>query len=285
MNKVCAVVVTYNRVDLLKECIKSIKSQTYPCDILVINNNSTDGTADFLKSTKIKHLDLEMNTGGAGGFNKGIRFAVEEGHESLWIMDDDCIPKNNALEQLVNASEILKNDYGFLASRVLWIDGKDHKMNKINKIEKTSDNFYKIKQATFVSLLVKTEIVRKYGLPIKEFFIWGDDIEFTRRISVRNNIPSYYVENSEVIHKTKNNIGSKIAFDDISNIERYKYAYRNEFYLYRQEGAFGVVYYLLKCFYNAARIIIFADNKETRLKQIIIGFKEGLNFNPCVEFV
>ena len=285
MNRVCAIVVTYNRIDLLKECINGLKSQTYHCDIFVVNNNSTDGTKEFLKNNKIKHLNLKANIGGAGGFNKGMRYAVEKGYDYLWVMDDDCVPKEDALEQLVKAAEEVSNDFGYLVSRALWVDAKDHEMNKINNKEKKSNNLYKIKQATFVSLLIKNEIVRKYGLPIKEFFIWGDDIEFTRRISVRNNVSSYYVEKSEVIHKTKNNIGSKIAFDDISNIERYRFAYRNEFYLYRQEGIKGVAYYFAKCAYNIIRIILFSNFKKERLNQILIGFREGLSFSPLTEYL
>ena len=73
-----------------------------------------------------------------------------------------------------------------------------------------------------------------YGLPIKEFFIWGDDVEYTRRIALRE--PSYLVEDSQVLHDTKNNVGSNIVYDD-ERIDRYRYAYRNEMYIARRMEA------------------------------------------------
>lgn len=54
MNRVCAVVVTYNRKDLLERCINAVRSQTASVGgILVVNNGSTDGTGDWLDSQKI----------------------------------------------------------------------------------------------------------------------------------------------------------------------------------------------------------------------------------------
>ena len=282
--KVCAVVVTYNRADLLKENINALKDQDHECDLFVVNNHSDDGTEEFLKKEKIPHLLTSENLGGAGGFNLGIRKACELGYEYLWLMDDDCIPQKDALEKLMDADAELNGHYGFLASRVLWTDGSDHLMNKIDALKRKSDDLFLIDQATFVSLLIKRETVEKVGLPISDFFIWGDDIEYTRRIAVRNRVASYYVKNSIVIHKTKNNVGSKIAFDHIDNISRYRYAYRNEAFLYRQEGVRGRLYYFMKCVYNAFRILFLAkDNKIRRLDVLFSGIKEGLYFDPQTE--
>ena len=158
-------------------------------------------------------------------------------------------------------------------------------MNKINNFEKTEfDHIFLIKQATFVSLLLRKETVLKCGLPIKDFFIWGDDIEYTRRISIKKNIPSYYIDNSVAFHKTENNVGSKIAFDKIDKMNRYYYAYRNECYLYRSEGIKGVIYFTLKCIYNYLRIIFLSkNNKIKRIETLNKGIKDGVCFNPEVE--
>lgn len=286
MNNVCAVVVTFNRLNLLKECIAGLQKQVFSCDIFVVNNCSEDGTESYLKENGIDHISTEENVGGAGGFSLGVRKAVEKGYQFVWLMDDDCIPQKNSLEQLMNAGRATDYKYGFLSSRVVWTDGSDHAMNKINKKERYADGLYLISQATFVSILFPADIIRKVGLPIKDFFIWGDDIEYTRRIAIRNRIPSFYVENSVVVHKTKNNIGSKIAFDDISNINRYRYAYRNECYLYRREGIRGRIYYFLKCMYNLFRILFLAkDNKVLRTMVLLQGINEGRTFDPRIEYL
>ena len=74
--KVISVVVTYNRLTLLKGCIEALLNQDYEnTEILIVDNNSTDGTREYVKevveqhSEKMKMLFLEKNIGGAGGFH------------------------------------------------------------------------------------------------------------------------------------------------------------------------------------------------------------------------
>lgn len=283
---VCAVVVTFNRIHLLRECILAIKQQCFECDVFVVNNNSNDATESFLVENKINHINLKENIGGAGGFNMGIKKTLN--YDYLWLMDDDCIPKTDALDKLMQAVSLLKNEFGFLSSNALWLDGNENKMNKANlkSFNKVFENIYKVYQATFVSFFIKTDTIKKCGLPIKDFFIWGDDIEYSRRIAIIYKIESYHIKNSIVVHKTKNNTGSKIAFDSIDNINRYFYAYRNELYLYRKEGINSLLYYFLKCLYNFLRILIFSkDQKFFRCKILFCGIRAGLKFYPEIEYI
>lgn len=299
MNKIIAVVVTYNRLEMLKKCIDALQKQTVDCDILVVNNNSTDATEDWCVSVcdgaKIQYFNTNANIGGAGGFNIGMRKAVEKGYSHVWIMDDDCIPNKDSLEKLMEAEALVggSNSYGFLSSNVLWTDGNECKMNrqKYNtklKVEESiaQQGIVAVTQATFVSLLFPRETILKYGLPIKEFFIWGDDIEYTRRIAVRNNIPSYKVEKSVVVHAMKDNNGSSIATDGDERLGRYNYAFRNENYLYRKEGIKGICFYVAKCMVNILRILIKSpDSKLKRCKIITNNLVKGICFNPDIEHI
>ena len=109
MINISCVVVTYNRLELLKENIKSLLNQTYaPNKIYIINNCSTDGTAGYLAQfnnhNKITVVNLPKNIGGAGGFNHGTKLAVKEGAGYVWLMDDDTIPEPDALEHLVKTA-------------------------------------------------------------------------------------------------------------------------------------------------------------------------------------
>lgn len=267
MNKVSAVVVTYNRIELLKECLEALEKQNYPCDILVVDNASTDGTEEYIHAIKNKYTNLYYkntgaNIGGAGGFNFGMCWAVEAGYEYVWVMDDDCLPYDDALQKLIEADGMLNGNYGWLASAVLWKDGHECKMNRV-KLKKSFYEYLEYmqygivqaEQATFVSLLLKAKTIREAGLPIKEFFIWGDDIEYTRRISVRMKLPCFIAGKSKVVHAMKENTGSSIATDIPERIDRYKYAFRNEGYLYRQEGWKGIGYYFAKCGWNLLKIV------------------------------
>lgn len=292
---VLAIVVTFNRVAMLSECLKSLKSQSFPCDILVVDNASTDDTESFMQSfndSTLFYVRLEKNIGGAGGFNYGMKWGTENEYKFLWLMDDDCIPQTNALEELMCADKKIGN-YGWLSSVALWTDGSECKMNrqKVNKriyehIELLKDGIIPALQATFVSCLFKREIVLQYGLPIKEFFIWGDDIEYTRRICVRGKQQGYLIGKSVVTHKMENNTGSDISTESKERLNRFFYAYRNENYLYRKEGVKGIGYYLARCAYHFLRILAKAkDNRVLRLGILLKGFFGGCFFYPRVEFV
>lgn len=298
INRVGAVVVTYNRREMLGQCIERLLAQTIPCDVLVVDNASTDGTGEWMeeicgRNQKVQYRNTGKNLGGAGGFNAGMRWAVEAGYTHVWIMDDDTLPEPHALEMLLEADGLLGGEYGFLSSVALWTDGRECRMNRqklkkayYERVELLEHGIILAEQATFVSCLFRAEVIAKAGLPITEFFIWGDDIEYTRRLSVRMKLPCYLVGKSRVIHAMKENNGSSIAIDMPQRIGRYNYAFRNENYLYRQEGIRGFVFYTAKCALNLLRILRFARNYRIKRMAIIVKqYVLGLFFNPRVEYV
>ena len=291
--KVIAVIVTYNRKELLKECINALLQQEYNnCDILVVDNASTDGTKDFileeLQNNKVHYENTGSNLGGAGGFNFGMKKACELGCDFIWVMDDDCIVHKNSLIELINADKELNGNYGFLSSKVLWKDGSICKMNiqkrKFSKwLKDFETNNQKIAMASFVSLFLKTSIVKEIGLPIKEFFIWTDDWEYTRRISRKYNC--YYISKSVVTHKSKQNEGASIATVD-DRLERFNYLYRNDVVLYRREGLKGWFLLYIRLILHKVRILKSNKiDKKERIKLINKAIKEGKKFNPNIEYI
>lgn len=293
--RVAAIVVTYNRKELLRENIESLIAQTFrKClDIVVIDNASTDGTreyiSEYIDSGEIIYQNTGSNLGGAGGFQYGIRYAAENGYDYVWLMDDDCMPKKNALEELIKCGRELHGKFGFLSSKVVWTDGSICKMNgqaiglrtRVTDFDKP---LTKIVTATFVSIFIPIKAVKKVGLPLKEFFIWCDDIEYTRRISKR--YPCYLVTASVAVHKTKNNIGSNIALDEPERIDRYNYAYRNEVYYFRHQGVQGNIYFLLRLVTHIMKVVLLADSyKMKRLSVIFKATLEGVRFDPKIEYI
>lgn len=102
MGRVCIVVVTYNRLELLKEVVESLRNQTYTeCQILVVNNGSTDSTLEWLSLQSDIITITQENCGGAGGFHTGMKYAAENEYDYCWVMDDDVISEPNALEELI----------------------------------------------------------------------------------------------------------------------------------------------------------------------------------------
>lgn len=295
-NRVAAVVVTYNRAEMLRQCLMSLQKQTMPCDILVVDNASTDDTQALVQraaqhNASIFYRNTSENLGGAGGFNFGMRWAVEAGYAFVWVMDDDCFPEPVALEKLLDADRLLQGEYGWLSSVALWTDGRECRMNRpkikknfYDRIELLRDGILLAEQATFVSLFLKAETIRAVGLPVKEFFIWGDDIEYTRRITIREKMPCYVVGQSRVIHAMKNNSGSNLAVDSVERLGRYKLAFRNEAYIYRREGAKGIAYYIAKRGRDFLWVLTRAkDHRLKRLGVLLCGVGKGLAFYPKQE--
>ena len=293
MKNIAAVILTYNRKELLAECIDAILNQDEMVpDIIVIDNNSSDGTEEILHNHidegRVIYFNTGANLGGAGGFQYGIRKGVQLGYEYLWIMDDDCIPSSTALSKLKDASGTLSG-FGFLSSKALWRDGSICKMNvqretlTKNVRDFSSGQFKPVVMASFVSLFIPTDIVRKVGLPIKEFFIWTDDWEFTRRISRK--YPCYLITDSVVTHKSKMNIKADIAHEVPERLDRFDYLYRNDVVLYRREGIKGFLYECVRLAAHIVRVLLRSDYKFLRIRKIIFGTASGFRFYPEIEYL
>lgn len=288
MNRVVAVVVTYNRKKLLIECVRHLEAQSVNCDILIIDNASSDGTADALSnySQKVIYINTGKNLGGAGGFSFGIKKAVELGYDYLWILDDDTMPSTTALECFLKRSNELEGKYGYLSSKVLWKDNSVCVMNRQKKTKwkkiKDFDAPQKIQYASFVSLFIEATTVRHVGLPYKEFFIWADDWEYTRRISKK--YPCYYIPESIVNHWCISNVGADIVTTDISRVERFKYMYRNDVTMYRQDGIEGLFYLLVRNLLHIVRILLKSSRKKDKIVMMWRATLEGIKFSPEIDY-
>lgn len=297
---IAVVVVTYNRCRLLMENLEALGRQDYKdsFDVIVVDNASTDETqvevAKLLGGEnkgggiRLIYQNTGANLGGAGGFQYGVRWAVEHGYDYIWLMDDDCMPETNALTALFQAWKGLEGKCGWLSSKVLWTDGSLCTMNVqkqslTKKVQDFDSPLAPAIMATFVSLFLSAERVREVGLPIKEFFIWSDDFEYTRRIS--RTYPCYVCNGSVVLHKTTSNVGSNIALDTLERLPRYGYMYRNEYYLYKREGIKGLAYQFARIFLHISRIVILAkSDRVLRLKCLCTSVGKGFTFDPRIEY-
>ncbi|MCH3934412.1 MAG: glycosyltransferase family 2 protein [Leuconostoc mesenteroides] len=286
-----AVIVTNNRLKLLQECLQALLKQTSSLDkIIVVNNNSNDGTDAYLKkieAASVVPFSLDENIGGAGGFNYGFKKAMMFDPQRIWVMDDDTIPEPDALEKLLIADQNLNGDFGFLAGNVLWKDNTPCKMNipTFDTIDQNSNNtesLAKVLDGTFVSMFVNSAAVKRVGYPISDFFIWGDDFNFSRRVS--KVYPCYFVRESIVIHKCKTNTFTDIVADEAARIPRYYYEYRNRLYNYTSIwGRKGRRKYFKTVFKALVRILLRSDNKGKRIHYLFKGFFAALQFHPKIE--
>lgn len=298
--KVAAIVVTYNRFELLKKCISALKAQTATLDaIIVVNNQSTDGSTEWLQEQKGLQVIHQENKGGSWGFQTGIKAAYEQGFDWLWVMDDDTIPRADSLAEftknIADASKLGLHNIGYIGSKVLWKDGTPHLMNlpNIHTFDSKGQAFnaydeahlYAINSSSFVSILINRQAVQAVGLPFKEFFIWSDDQEYTQRIS-KAGFGGFYSSSSVVLHDTPVNYSANIFTDTIPNGWKHRYGIRNELFLYRHFSGFGKFFskFLKRLLVFPFRILL--KRKDSRWAFIKINTKASLSalfFNPKVE--
>lgn len=245
--RVGIIVVTYNRLSLLKEVVDALRKQTYAdTQIIVVNNGSTDGTIEWLEVQKDIVTITQENLGGAGGFFTGMKYVAQNNFDFCWIMDDDVVCNPTALEELLNAYH-KKNNIGFVCSKVVGIEGSP--MNVPIVDQRPTSNGYsnyddlieyqmiKVSMATFVSVLFKVDIIKEVGLPYREFFIWGDDSEYTSRVSSKYDC--YLACKSIVVHKRI--LQTSLSFyteNNPSRLKNYFYSFRNAAFIELHNSSF-----------------------------------------------
>ena len=201
----CGVLVTFNRLEKLKKTIEAYEKQSLlPKYLVVIDNCSTDGTKEYLdewmkekKEFEKIVIHMESNTGGSGGFYKGIEEAQKLDVEWIYLSDDDAYLTDNALETFYNRKERLDSTIGVIASTVDAPDGITLLHRRVAKLSKlafkevySKEEDYKmdsfpIDMFSFVGVFIRKEACVEAGLPMKDYFIWYDDTEYSVRVSNR----------------------------------------------------------------------------------------------------
>jgi rhamnopyranosyl-N-acetylglucosaminyl-diphospho-decaprenol beta-1,3/1,4-galactofuranosyltransferase len=286
---VAAVVVTYNRRDLLLQSLAAIRKQTRPADaVLVVDNASTDGSAAAVRDRfpDVEIVSLRENTGGAGGFAAGLSRALSRGAELIWLLDDDTVPEPDALEALLDAHSGYPGPApALVASRVVWTDGRDHPMNsprpkplRTAAEQRAAEQVrcIPIRSASFVSVLVAADVCRQRGLPVADYFLWNDDFEFTTRL-LRGNV-GLLCAASVVVHKTRT-FGST----DADPGGRFFYEVRNKVWMLTRSRSLSPLEKLLyggSTLRRWARTFARSDNRAVLRRALLRGLHAGLLRRP-----
>jgi rhamnopyranosyl-N-acetylglucosaminyl-diphospho-decaprenol beta-1,3/1,4-galactofuranosyltransferase len=183
---VCAVVVTFNRKTMLRTCLASLLRQERPADqIVIIDNASSDGTPELLASEfpDLLVVRLERNTGGAGGFNAGMRWAYDHGFEWMWLMDDDVEMEPSALRTMLDHSEV--GDFIHSRKRMsngphiwesIWNVSACHPVTLERDLSFANGKpWVSVSYGNFEGPLINRKVVDRIGFPDIRYFIGGDD--------------------------------------------------------------------------------------------------------------
>lgn len=226
--RVTAVIVAYNRQDLLRENLCALaECDPRPDTVIVVDNASVDDSVRVAREAlrpwgvNGRLIELCRNTGGAGGFTVGVAAALAARVQPhwVWVMDDDTIPGPAALRNALAVYEKYRGQGGdslaVLASRVTWCDGSAHPMNTpsekftVRKRERARAYALEcvpVRSASFVSVFLRAARIRECGLPVADFFLWNDDFEYTTRLARRAH--ALLAPGSLAVHKTASPGGS-----------------------------------------------------------------------------
>lgn len=268
MEKVIAVIVSYNRQALLAECIQALRAQTRKPDaILVVNNGSTDNTAVWLDAQQDVYHITQQNIGSAGGFNTGITWAYKNGYAWIWCMDDDGYPKNDALELLLKHEG---HERALLNCAVLNKENKKTfvwNTNNYSSIDDVKEEVIKGIGHPFNGTLIHRSIVEKVGTPKTSLFLWGDETEYYYRIVKRYKIPVHTIAKS--IHYHPPSAYSYRNDWDLKSSWKMYYYVRNRFYILQAKysnSLMAAANYLFFIIAFAGLVIIY--QKTDRLKKL-----------------
>jgi GT2 family glycosyltransferase len=216
--RVLAVVVTYNRLAMLRECLRSIDQQTFAVTgVLVVDNCSNDGTDNWLRTMRgvsphtVDVVTTPENYGGAGGFAVGLKAALNKpGYDYVWILDDDCFPEPAALLELLKIAAVGPSSVtasAVLEPKSLRPDLQHRRIFSGLKEVPLPETAYaadalptEVATASFVSMLVPMQAIRDVGFPFANFLIWCDDTEYCMRLT-RAGYPLILVPSSRVRHQ------------------------------------------------------------------------------------
>lgn len=291
---IAAVVVTFNRKQLLTECLDGLLRQSLPPDaIFIVDNASSDGTDAFLQELGyldrpgIHYLRLATNGGGAGGFFAGMRAAFEAGFEWIWLMDDDTEPESDALEQM----EPLKHytNVVAIANRKVDVHGNDTRdgLRLLPATQGVAAPYPLVKFSSFVGILIRSATVQEIGLPRPEFFIHNDDLEYCLRLRKVGHIA--FAPNSRVIHKEQARpvqprkvLGFSYLPTDLYGYCFEYFGHRNYVVAQRTHGTpVSRILLPLRHFVLASGTVLLFSNRDhvQRFRILLRAFRDGLRSN------
>ena len=266
-SRIVAVVVTWNRWEMLARILRAIDAQgTRPDGVVVVDNASTDRTPEVLSelreelTTPLHVVRLERNTGGAGGFHVGLATALEMDADLFWLMDDDGQPPPECLSALLQHVD----RYDFLGPAVvaeddqrrlcfpIRIPGTAKVVHDLADVERAAvDGLLEDVVIPFNGVLVTRDLVTRIGLPREEFFIWGDDVEYLWRAR-RAGARVATVVPTRFLHPATDALGTPMMFGRTtynhspSDLKHYCMVRNNVTNLREYVGLLGVLAFLVK---------------------------------------
>lgn len=229
--RIVAVAVTFNRAELVSRLVReAARGSVVPDEIVVIDNASTDDTVARLAAladlpTTVSVVSQTANTGGAGGFARGMQEALARGADLVWLMDDDGVPAPDCLELLLPHMD----DHDFVGPAVVT-EGKEAQLCFPIRLPRSASVVRRVEDLEaaadeglvdgivipFNGVLVTRDLIEKIGVVEAKYFIWGDDVEYLWRAQ-RAGARVATVTAARFAHPAADELGTPMAFGQTFN--------------------------------------------------------------------
>jgi GT2 family glycosyltransferase len=193
--KIYIIIVTYNGRKWYDNCFGSLRKSSIPIHVIVIDNASTDDTVSYIKETypEIHLIENSKNLGFGGANNRGIEYALGQGADYVYLLNQDAWVEPNTFETMISVAQNNK-DYGILSP--MQITAKGDKLDKNfahccsnkscpNLIDdlyfNTLKDVYEINEVMAAHWLISRECIMSVGGFAPLFFHYGEDNNFVDR--------------------------------------------------------------------------------------------------------
>lgn len=116
MPKILTIIVTYNGMKWLDQCLTSLKNSSVPTDIFLVDNGSTDGSIEFIKENIPEAIFIKSkeNLGFGKANNLGLKYALQNGYDYVYLLNQDAWIESDLLDKMITASKE-RPEYGILS--------------------------------------------------------------------------------------------------------------------------------------------------------------------------
>lgn len=203
MKTVGVVILNYKVRIQLKKCVEDVKKSTHSVlKIYVVDNNSKDGSEDDFKDDKsVTFIQTGSNKGYSGGNNMGVKKALEDGCDFIFVLNPDTEIDRYAIEHLVGP--FADDSIGITGPKIYFLEGEKKTCKKIwfaggvfdalnvygvhkgvNQID--NGQFEKKEKSDFITgaaIMIRKEVFERIGLFDEDFFLYYEDTDFCLRAS------------------------------------------------------------------------------------------------------
>lgn len=216
------------------ECLESCSRLTYDnYKVVLIDNGSDDDLSAELLERYPRSIFLrnQLNTGFPSGCNLGITYAIDNGAEFVWLLNNDTVVRKDSLSEMV-ANFGMLDHVGILSPKIYYYDSDDiwssgGYINRFAMAVNYTDDFAGNRSVGFVTgcaMLVPSSIFRECGLLMDDYFLNVEDWEWCRRLTSQGK-KIYLVGSSVIRHKVSRSKKGGVA----SPLDVY-YTARNRLY-------------------------------------------------------